>query len=377
MNTWIERHRNILDHTLSSLVRRKFKNAALIGVYTLVVFLLASVVLLAFALHREALTLLDEAPEMIVQRLVAGRQALIPLSYMERIKTIRGVSSVTERLWGYYYDPISGANYTLMVTAAQGVAPGVIAIGEGVSRTRLCFPGDTLEFRTHTGETIELAVAKTFSKESGLLSSDLILICDQDFRRVFGFPEGYATDLALGVRNVRELPTIAIKVAEILPDTRQILRDELLRTYDAIFNWRGGILLSILCGTVLAFIILAWDKASGLGVEEKKEIGILKAIGWETADIIGMKFWEGLVVSFSSFLMGLLFAYWHVFFASFMLFEPVLKGWSVLYPKFAITPVVDGAQVVSLFFLTVVPYTVATLIPAWRAAIVDPDSVMR
>jgi ABC-type lipoprotein release transport system permease subunit len=38
-------------------------------------------------------------------------------------------------------------------------------------------------------------------------------------------------------------------------------------------------------------------------VEEKREIGILKAIGWETSDIIRMKFWEGLVVSLSSFLM--------------------------------------------------------------------------
>ncbi len=31
----------------------------------------------------------------------------------------------------------------------------------------------------------------------------------------------------------------------------------------------------------------------------------------------------------------------------------------------------------TLFFLTVVPYTVATVVPAWRAAITDPDAVMR
>ncbi|MBP1739851.1 MAG: hypothetical protein H6Q48_2144 [Deltaproteobacteria bacterium] len=377
MRTWIERHRNILDFTLSSLLRRKRKNAALVSVYTLIVFLLASVLFFTYALREEASILLKEAPEMIVQKLVAGRHELIPVAYMEQIKAVRGVSSIKERLWGYYYDPVVGANYTLMVADDPAVAPGSIAVGEGVSRVRLAAPGDTLEFRTYQGTTIELEIKKTFSSESGLVSSDLVLISEDDFRKVFGTPEGYATDLAVRVRNPKELPTIALKVAELLPDTRQILREELLRTYDAIFNWRGGILLAILFGAVLAFIIFAWDKASGLSVEEKREIGILKAIGWETSDIIKMKFWEGLVVSLSSFLMGIALAYIHVFFTSFMLFEPVLKGWAVLYPEFKITPFIDGAQVASLFFLTVVPYTVATIIPSWRAAIVDPDSVMR
>ena len=377
MRTWTERHRNILDFTLSSLVRRKWKNAALVSVYTLIVFLLASVLLFTYALREEASILLKEAPEMIVQRLVAGRHDLIPVAYMDRIRAIRGVSSVKERLWGYYYDPVVGANYTLMVAEDPDVAPGLIAVGEGVSRTRLASPGDTLEFRTYQGVTIELEIKKTFSSESGLVSSDLVLISEDDFRKVFGTPKEYATDLTVRVRNPKELPTIAMKVAEILPDTRQVLREEILRTYDAIFNSRGGILLAVLFGAVLAFIIFAWDKASGLSVEEKREIGILKAIGWETSDIIRMKFWEGLVVSLSSFLMGILLAYIHVFLTSFMLFEPVLKGWAVLYPEFKITPFIDGAQLASLFFLTVVPYTVATIIPSWRAAIVDPDSVMR
>ena len=64
-------------------------------------------------------------------------------------------------------------------------------------------------------------------------------------------------------------------------------------------------------------------------------------------------------------------------FASAFLFAPALKGWSVIYPDFRITPFVDPYQVAVLFFLTVAPYTVATIIPSWQTAIVDPDSVMR
>ena len=136
-------------------------------------------------------------------------------------------------------------------------------------------------------------------------------------------------------------------------------------------------MIVILLGALLAFIIFAWDKASGLSLEERKEIGILKAIGWETSDVILMKFWEGMVISLSSFLAGVLLGYVHVFLTSSMLFEPVLKGWAVLYPQFKPIPFIDASQVAALFFLTVVPYTVATIIPSWRAATVDPDSVMR
>jgi ABC-type lipoprotein release transport system permease subunit len=280
-------------------------------------------------------------------------------------------------LWGYYYDPIVGANYTLLVSEDAEVSPGNIAIGEGVAKLRLAGIGDEIEFRTHEGVIRELKIGKIFPTETGLVSADLILISEEDFRGLFGLPGEYATDLAVRVKNPRELSTIAAKIAEAFPDTRQILREEILRTYEAVFSWRGGILLAILSGSVLAFIILAWDKASGPSLEERREIGILKAIGWETSDVILMKFWEGMAVSLSAFLPGILLAYAHISLGSAILFEPVLKGWAVLYPRFSITPYIDGTQVAALFFLAVVPYTVTTIIPSWRAAIVDPDSIMR
>ena len=252
-----------------------------------------------------------------------------------------------------------------------------IAIGQGISRTRLVFMGDALEFRAHDGTLLQLQIQQIFPADSELVSSDLILIREEDFRSLFGGTADYATDLSVRVRNPKELPTIALKIAETLPDTRIILREEILRTYESIFNWRGGMMIFLLAGAILAFIIFAWDKASGLSLEERREIGILKAVGWETSDVLLLKFWEGTIISLSSFLMGIIWAYVHVFFTSAALLAPALKGWAVLYPEFKLTPFIDFSQVATLFFLTVVPYTVATIIPSWRAATIDPDSVMR
>jgi ABC-type lipoprotein release transport system permease subunit len=328
----IAKQRNLLDYTLRSLNRRRGKNIALLLSFTVVVFFLGSVLLYAQALKNEAFLILKGTPELLVQRTIAGRHELMPLSYGDKILQIRGVTSLTRRLWGYYYDPAVKANYTFMVSDRQPLASGEILIGRGISRSRLVFAGDLLSFRDYRGEPTLFQVKGLLTAESELVSADLILVSEPDFRSFFGVPSPYVTDFALRVGNVRELNTIAFKITTLLPDTRPIARDEILRTYDSIFDWRSGIMVVIFSASVLAL---------------------------------------------SSFLLGFILAYAHVFFTSAGLFEQALKGWAVLYPEFRLTPSIDPHQVVSLFFLTVIPYVAATLIPSWRAAVIDPDTVMR
>lgn len=377
MTNPVNRHRNILDFALSSLLRRKVKNLSLLMLYTLIVFVLASLIFFVHALKQESARILTGAPDMVVQRQTAGRHDLIPLDYGRQISTIRGVGTVEPRWWGYYYDPAFGANYTLMVPATKPVEPGNIVIGQGVARTLRIASGDLVTFRSFSKAPLLLNVETILPHESELVASDLILMSQQDFQAMFNLPGGAATDLAVTVRNPRELTTVAIKIMEQFPDARPILKSEILRTYDSLFDWRGGMMTIILFSAVISFVIFAWDKATGLSAEERKEIGILKSIGWETSDVLLLKFWEGIAVSLSAFLIGLILAYAHVFIFSAPLFGNALKGWSVLYPHFRLVPAIDAYQLSMLFFLSVFPYTAATIIPSWLAATVDPDAAMR
>ena len=372
-----ERHKNFLDFALASLLRRKGKNLALILVYTLVVFVIASVIFFGSAIRREAQAILSEAPEMVVQRMVAGRQELIPLSYIPTIDKIRGVRSAKGRLWGYYFHPASKANYTVMVPDNFPFPDDQVVVGDGVLRTWGATSGEGLYFKTYSGEAIVLKIAETFTASTDLLSADLILTSEPTFRRLFGFPPAMATDLALKVRNQSECSTIAEKIVRELPDTRPITREEILRTYTALFDWRSGYIVVILSVAIMAFFIFAWDKATGLSAEERREVGILKALGWDTADILIMKFWEGSAISLTSFLVGVVLAYLHVYLASATLFEHALKGWSILYPTFTLRPTVNAFEIATLFFLTVAPYSLITIIPTWSVAVSDPDAVMR
>ena len=377
MRAFLERQKYLIDYTLAALLRRKTRNIGLLLVYTLLVFLFSSVLLLSQGLRREAATLLQDAPEVIVQRVTAGRHDLLPAAWLDRLRQIRGVSAVRGRLWGYYYDPAVKANYTLMVAPERGLAADEIVVGAALARVRQIGVGDYLGLRAANGQPLPLKITGLLDSASELLSADLLLLSETGYRALFNIPSDVYTDAVLTVRNPREARTVAEKITLALPDSRPILRAEILRTYDAVFNWREGLAFLTLGALLLAFMILAWDKAAGLSAEEKREIGILKAIGWETGDILRMKLWEGALLSLTAFLAGYALAWHQVFYAGAALFGPVLKGWAVLYPELQLTPAVDVQLILVLLAVSVLPYIVATLIPIWRTATADPDAVMR
>ncbi len=384
-------HVNVLDFTLQSLLRRKFKNAGIILVFTFIVFITGSILFLSYSFKREALLILKGAPELIVQRMSAGRHELVPVKIAKYIAGIPGVSSVEPHYWGYYYDALVKANYTVVAASTpvsennrilKGRLPGreetgVVAVGRGIAKVRFVDLDGTISLVSSAGKLMDCRIVGIFESQSELLTSDLLVFGQPDVIKLFNMPDGMTTDLAISVANEAEAPVIAGKIRTEFPDTRPILRKEIIRTYDAVFGWRSGLIVTLFAGALVAFIILAWDKASGLSAEEKKEIGILKAIGWETSDILEMKFWEGLVISLSSFLLGVIMAYVHVYFFGASFFGPALKGWSVIYPDFRLTPFIDPYQIAMLLALTVIPYIASTIIPSWKSAITDPDEVVR
>ncbi|SMH33809.1 ABC transporter permease [Maritimibacter sp. HL-12] len=380
MTPAFRRQRALADYTLAALARRRGKNIGLVVIYALVVFVVASALLFSSALRHEADTVLAEAPELIVQNLAMGRHDMIKGDVIDDLAAIRGVTRVEGRLWGYFYDSVNGANYTLMVPLDPDrvLAPGEAMIGEGVPRVRGMFwETAPLFLSRYSGDLVRFDVVERISSESALVSTDLILLNEADFRDFFGLPGGVYTDIAVTVRNSREIETIMSKASALLPEARFITRDDISRTYQKLFSWREGIMVALAAAALLAFAIFAAEKASGLSAEEAREIGILKAVGWNMTDVIAMKLWEGALISAGAFLIGTLAGYLHVFTFQAGLFAPILKGWSVIYPDFALTPRFDGVQIAALFLITVLPYTAATLVPVWRVAAADPDQVMR
>ena len=392
----MNRHLNILDHTLRSVFRRLSTHLPFAAIFITVVFLAASLILTLQSLLREAEILLRLSPEITVQDMIGGRQVPVDQDMAERIKPILGVKDVWPRLWGYLYEPYSGANFTLWGLDANAIQSmsdvgfkfvngvffrpaerGKIVVGSKVPEVLKLNGRKNVTLTDSGGKPKNFEIVGVFKTASSLLTADLIIMHTDDLRDFFQMPPHMATDIVVSVSNPAEIATVASKISQLFPSGRTVSRSQVARTYEAVFNFRGGIALYLWVGCLLAFLILLWNKGRVELAVEKKELGILKAVGWETKDVLEMKLTEAVLISIFSFAVGFFAAYIHVFFFGAALIRPVIFGWSVLYPAFHLVPVVSVGVVSLVFILTVLPYIAVSLLPAWKSASVDAIDLIR
>ena len=385
---------SILAFALRALARRKARAFALGGGLAFAVALVAAVVFLTESLRAEAERAHAAHPDIVVQRLVGGRPTTIASADAAKLTDIPSVRTVTPRVWGYVFLPSLQGNVTIVGTSkgAQplSIANGVLAEGRDITprahemiagaelaRFLGMHIGDELGLPTTNPDAHALKLVGTFRSSLDLYTADVLICDEEDARALLVLPAGDATDLAITLSNAAEARVVARTITETLPGARVIERDLLARVYHLAYGRRAGFVLGASIPAILALLVLAWDRASGIGADERKEIAVLKAVGWSTSDVLWAKLFESLLVGASATALGLLLGYAWIFWLGAPGLRPALVGWSVLYPRAALTPAVDVAQLLGISLAVMGPFALLSIVPAWRAATTDPLDTMR
>jgi len=381
----------VLDFALGATRRRLGRNVAIAAGLAFVVGLVASVLLLTSALQREFALGVESTPDLTVQHVVGGRPALIDPSVAATLRELPAVRSVRARVWGYLFVPSLEANITV-VGATEGELGAALAAqvvnGRGIQADNECLAGDALAQRLglRPGDGIALPVhgeirvldaVGLFHADSALHSADVLVMRDAMARDLLGMAPNEATDLAIRLSTPDEAGVVANHAERALGSVRVLDRRLLARTYELTFGGRSGLTAVMLLPALAAFLLLAWERLTGLGAAERREIGVLKAIGWSTSDVLLARLLESGVVAISGALLGLVLGYVFVFHLHAPGLRAALLGWSTLYPELTLTPDVDFGQAVALLGAVVMPFVAVSIVPAWRAAVVDPDEAMR
>jgi ABC-type lipoprotein release transport system permease subunit len=385
----------LIEYAINALLRSKSKNIFILVVFTLLTFLLTSIFLITSSIKHELQSTVDALPQITVQKIKAGRHNEIDVSVADRILTIAGVSEAVPRVWGYYYFENMGVNFSVVgidqyeTQYKESFAKLIkkfdfdelgssMVVGRGVKEVmESSYYKEYFNFIKPDGTLKKMTVAGVFDGDTELESNDMILMSKESVREIFDISDDKATDIVVKVPNIDEITTVASKIKLMYPDTRVITSSDLQISYQNIFDYKSGLFLALFVVSLFTFFMIIYDKASGLSSEEKREIGILKAIGWRVDDVLKEKFYEAFIVSFLAYLLGLLIAFGFVYLFQAPLLREIFVGYSQLKTSFEL-PFVFDMQILFLVFLLSVPiYVGATIIPSWRASTLEVDEVIR
>jgi hypothetical protein len=371
----LARSRALLAHAVGALGRRGARNAAIMLGLAFAVSLFGSALFVVEslrAIHRRATR---EAPSLVVSQLEGGRPALIDPARADEIRGLLGVREVSPRVWGYVYLGALEGNVVVFGEPREGQRDRV-TVGPGVARLLGLRVGDRLALSTPSHQAV-YRVGEILPAGTSLLAHDALLVDTREARLLLGIPEDRVTDLAIDVFPPEEVPVIAEELGQRLPTARVVAQGDLARLYELTFDARGGVLGALLLPALAALLLLAWERLSGLSLEERREIGVLKAVGWATEDVLAVRMIEAGLVAVFGTALGLLAAYVHVYLFDAALLSRVMFGWSSLRTPLVLAPATDVATLAALVAVVVVPFTAVSAFPAWRAATIDPDQALR
>ena len=384
----------LIEYAINALLRQKYKNIFIMSVFTILTFLLTSIFYVTNAIKYELDSTVDSLPQIIVQNSKAGRHYDIAVDKVDEILSIHGVTNASARVWGYYYFEHSNVNFSLVgveqfetqykeslskvVEEFEIFDTSSMIIGTGVKRKMdESYYTEYFNFVKPDGSMKKVMISGVFSGDTTLESNDVIVMSKENIREIFDMSESEATDIVVSVANPEEIATIATKIKQLNPNARVITNEDLRVSYQNMFNYKAGVFLALFIIALFTFFIIIYDKSSGLSSEEKREIGILKAIGWRVEDVLKEKFYEAFILSIFAYTLGVVLSLFFVYILQAPLLREIFVGYSELKTPFELPFIFDLQTLFLVFFLSVPIYLAATIIPSWRVATLEADEVIR
>ncbi|MCT7571659.1 ABC transporter permease [Aliarcobacter butzleri] len=379
------------------LVKHKSKHFAIFLISIFIVFLTSSILFIKNSLQKEISQALENQSDFIVQKTIANKIKDIDTSLIDEFYEINGVSKVTQRVYGQYYFMPENVYFTIVgidffeettnqnlkellnfLNISKFLEKDSMIIGNGVKKVLDKYAYfDSYDFKLENENSKNIKIFKDLPKEANLIANDLIIMDINIAKKILDIKPDFATDIVLDVPNPLERQNVKEQILLKESNIRILQKDELKKEYENMFNYKGGIFLILFIVVIFTFILVLYQRYSMISSNDKREIGILKAVGWSIKDIIKLKIIENFIVAFMAFIIGVIFAYIFVF----ILQAPVLKnifiGFSNIKNDFILNQNIKISNLITLFLFFMVPFLSAVLIPVWKIAVIDATKSMK
>ncbi|WWW11502.1 FtsX-like permease family protein [Arcobacter cryaerophilus gv. pseudocryaerophilus] len=372
------------------LHKQKTKYISIFILATLTIFLLSTVIFIKSSLQNEILKTLESHNDFIIQKEFGGRIFDIENQLEDRLRNIYGVKNITKRVYGRYkflsediYFTIIGVDFSnlnkeLKNLGLQNISKDEMIVGFEVDNLLKKYKyTNYYDFFLPNKEIKKVKIAKVLEKESNIISSDIIILDINLARDILGINRDFSTNIAFDVPNELERANIKQKLQRLDLDLNIIQKEDILKKYETIFNYKGGVFLILYLVVLFAFIMILYQRYSQVSINERKQIAIFKAIGYSVRDIIKIKMSENFVIAFVSYLIGVLLAYFFVFILNAPILKNIFIDFSNIKNDFIIYPYIEFSTFVTLFLFFMVLFLSSVLIPVWKISAINPYESLR
>jgi ABC-type lipoprotein release transport system permease subunit len=382
----MSRHLNLLFTATANILRNKVRTILLILCLMAVLFPWITAISISEGIKFQSLLSVEEGADIYVTSDYFGSNGPIPLDYLDRFRKMEGVVSVFPRIVGraYFVNRLATIvgilpeNLPKSIHLARGrtfLEKGEVMVGKGLAQEFGLQPG--VRFSLSINPSKLLKVMGIFDADATIWSSNLILMAFDDAGEFFKM-KGKATDILVYTRPGYG-SVLAKEIQEAGWDPPLRVQDKALvkRYFQRGFNYKAGV-FTALYTVAFALAIPALLVISGFGqTERKKEIGVLKATGWQTQEVMEMVAIENLVISLTSaplaILMSMVWLKWlnGAWIAQFFIAEIGLMAPFPIPSRFLPLPSILA------FLFAVILTMVGSLYSTWRTAAVPPAEAMR
>lgn len=340
----------------------------------------AAVLLLVQAWSAGVTALVDAGPSLVVRRVDAGGWAPLPAGAADVAAGVVGVTAVRPRIWGL----AAGAQGAVTVTAvtadqaaaleAQGLtvpAPGAAVLGPGVTRSA------DGPFALTAAAALELRVAAVLPDDVAPALHDVVLLAPGDARALLGLRADQASDLAVRVHHAAEEEAIVPDLAAAFPFPVQVTtRADARGAAVAALTRDGGLVVMMLGPALLGLGLLLTAAVRDAGAR-RRDLGLLKTLGWSTGDLVRLHLLRAAAVAVPAVLAGAAAAWAAVFSPGVTWPAALLLGWRTPPPPWTLTPADAGLILAAVAGTVLTPWLLAAAVPAVRAALADPEDLLR
>lgn len=400
----VRKHSNLASYALGNVLKYRTRSIAIILALFISTSILCSVEFIREGVVSDVSVSVDEGPDIVLQKIVGGRQVPVPDTWMGNVTSTIGVRTATPRVWGYS-DVGSGSLLTIMGINATEYGSIVGAVGTDILDTgrflnesdyrkmivgqgivdmmaTSAIPlqiqaGTLLSLITFDGELIEFEVIGIFNSESKIYSYDMILTDIVSAREVLGYENSTYTDIAIWTNYGSDLNSVAFRLDTGIGEARVLTRDAISDLTLQAYSGRAGFTALLWLVVLLAVVLLAFTASSAGSDEARREVGLLKALGFDTVDVLEIRMFESINLSLLGVSLGISFAIIFDFVMGAPLLAGYILGWGLVLLPGGIPLVISLPTLFTVYSVGLVPILVAAVVPSWRNAITEPDVVLR